>query len=144
MIHVYHLVIRITPTYMGNTLTMLHMDDEYQDHPHIHGEYSAGMSEKKFTEGSPPHTWGILGGGVLILTICKDHPHIHGEYAHCHGLAILRKGSPPHTWGILAVMRWLSYRIRITPTYMGNTASKQRQSARNKDHPHIHGEYPFL
>ena len=31
-------------------------------------------------------------------------------------------GSPPHTWGILMNSLMVDYKVRITPTYMGNTA----------------------
>ena len=146
---------------MGNTLTMLHMDDEYQDHPHIHGEYSAGMSEKKFTEGSPPHTWGIqilsfslsiflritptyMGNTSrteLRISGAKDHPHIHGEYSMKREFLKNMEGSPPHTWGILIELFETTSVAGITPTYMGNTMCPTSSVVTDRDHPHIHGEY---
>ena len=50
---------RITPTYMGNTDTLMIDDAEVQDHPHIHGEYYSKNLSTSARQGSPPHTWGI-------------------------------------------------------------------------------------
>ena len=52
-------VMRITPTYMGNTFNNWAKLPRVQDHPHIHGEYSVLPNTSLVTEGSPPHTWGI-------------------------------------------------------------------------------------
>ena len=51
----------------------------------------------------------------------RDHPHIHGEYHTRRSLILIDVGSPPHTWGILRHVVLASYRVGITPTYMGNT-----------------------
>ena len=93
--------IRITPTYMGNTAVRRLVDE--------------------WTEGSPPHTWGILQPFTLLFTSYRitptymgntdatvvddigerDHPHIHGEYLATKAKSLRTGGSPPHTWGIL-------------------------------------------
>ena len=52
---------RITPTYMGNTVTTACVKVPSQDHPHIHGEYSSRTCNSSTILGSPPHTWGIRG-----------------------------------------------------------------------------------
>ena len=90
----------ITPTYMGNTPTNLKDHRNKGDHPHIHGEYAKGGMKMDLTQGSPPHTWGILAkacrssllkgitptymGNTHVWLesgmIGRDHPHIHGEY----------------------------------------------------------------
>ena len=49
---------RITPTYMGNTLTSTSSLRHYQDHPHIHGEHAIIYWIMTGNKGSPPHTWG--------------------------------------------------------------------------------------
>ena len=95
-----HRLMRITPTYMGNTRLDSHVLARVKDHPHIHGEYRLNWVLIRQTRGSPPHTWGIrsqtrfcgrlfritptyMGNTRLVLlciTVIKDHPHIHGEY----------------------------------------------------------------
>ena len=97
--------VRITPTYMGNTSTAIIPQRSVQDHPHIHGEYTACVSQEREFLGSPPHTWGILKPVAVAIMqrritptymgnthpfSCnvaskRDHPHIHGEYL-THGL----------------------------------------------------------
>ena len=71
--------------------------------------------------GSPPHTWRILVGNVIIGTIARDHLHIRGEYA------MLRR-------------RQLDSN-RITSTYVENTPKKQLRRYQIRDHLHIRGEY---
>ena len=112
---------RITPTYMGNTTPPLTATPQFQDHPHIHGEYLTIYQQITNRLGSPPHTWGIRQkhcscksksgitptymGNTRSFAQClaafQDHPHIHGEYNRCP-------------------LRQLMV-SRITPTYMGNT-----------------------
>ena len=92
---------RITPTYMGNTIIQRQDGTEYEDHPHIHGEYARSLSITIGCSGSPPHTWGILWPLIYVsqsaritptymgntttaattIAPVKDHPHIHGEYS---------------------------------------------------------------
>ena len=92
---------RITPTYMGNTTPVPEGFYAKEDHPHIHGEYLRTAKWITVYKGSPPHTWGIRGFGLLMFPISritptymgntgmrlgeimalKDHPHIHGEYS---------------------------------------------------------------
>ena len=134
-------LIRITPTYMGNTNHRVSIKMFHQDHPHIHGEYEREFHTPNLTRGSPPHTWGIhlpvdikridvritptyMGNteSTILFTITgKDHPHIHGEYPG------FRTRTPS--------------RARITPTYMGNTYEGLDLDRIMEDHPHIHGEY---
>ena len=52
-------IIRITPTYMGNTISKVAKNAKSQDHPHIHGEYATKATGFVGLMGSPPHTWGI-------------------------------------------------------------------------------------
>ena len=152
---------RITPTYMGNTAIASNLSPSSKDHPHIHGEY--WMISRCWLDvmGSPPHTWGIhlqfaldiapsgitptyMGNTIVKLlsgSTRKDHPHIHGEYLPYRTFISVVKGSPPHTWGILVLATCWPSRLRITPTYMGNTTLKPGFYQIGKDHPHIHGEY---
>src|SRR5699024_6939365 len=51
-------------------------------------------------------------------------------------------GSPPHTWRIQYQPVRLSGRLRITSTYVENTASLYQIQSPKRDHLHIRGEYP--
>ena len=58
-IHCYT-ISRITPIYMGSTNISIKFTFHYWDHPHIHGEHSAGAGYGLRRKGSPPYTWGAL------------------------------------------------------------------------------------
>ena len=110
-------------------------------HPHIHGEYEKSFGCLRALGGSPPHTWGILieafhrlqqsrftptyMGNTIVTHIASRlptvHPHIHGEYNCLPSRSNVGHGSPPHTWGIRFSFSWKYFRLRFTPTYMGNT-----------------------
>ena len=67
---------RITPTYMGNTPTLLSNGTHPGDHPHIHGEYELTCCLQTWISGSPPHTWGIPVEppfGVYVLRITPTY-----------------------------------------------------------------------
>ena len=116
-------LVRITPTCVGNTLFKKSPRKDYQDHPHMCGEYSGGGFTKTSDKGSPPHVWGIpierKKVGVLprITPTCvgntqnqtvkagfvEDHPHMCGEYYCIYPMKSVTLGSPPHVWGILYV-----------------------------------------
>ncbi len=90
--------------------------------------------------------WGILGWGQMYTTwiritptyvgntgvrrcsilFLEDHPHVCGEYLKTEVVLINFQGSPPRMWGIQPVFEIDAWRLRITPTYVGNT--KQRMS----------------
>ena len=135
---------RITPTYMGNTCRSACRPQITQDHPHIHGEYQSVRvwlaSHRRIT----PTYMGNTRFYPPKLPVQQDHPHIHGEYISVLISFRSQRGSPPHTWGILNVKRCSGFRVRITPTYMGNTPMAIANMAAGKDHPHIHGEYPTV
>ena len=52
--------IRITSTYVENTLIFLSNQSIFEDHLHIRGEYYNPWNMSNTTIGSPPHTWRIL------------------------------------------------------------------------------------
>ena len=155
---------RITPTYVGNTVTSSGCATWCRDHPHIRGEYTATLKRTRQTAGSPPHTWGILGRvngansasritptyvgnthhQTYVVACHEDHPHIRGEYATAFLEPVAMIGSPPHTWGIPKVTRSSLATPRITPTYVGNTPRNDVNFRTGWDHPHIRGEYNWL
>ena len=53
-----HRFIRITPTYVGNTLATSHSVRLPKDHPHLRGEHYQYSSSILLIKGSPPPTWG--------------------------------------------------------------------------------------
>ena len=146
---------------MGNTVCQIRCITTAKDHPHIHGEYLSNFIWVVPVRGSPPHTWGILVevidqeaefritptymGNTIVMPSSrqstKDHPHIHGEYRVLSLAMSPCAGSPPHTWGIHIAQMGKRLKLRITPTYMGNTSCAKFLDSFKEDHPHIHGEY---
>ena len=126
---------------MGNTTGLLFPGPNWQDHPHIHGEYIVDPVWLLAGVGSPPHTWGILYYKLIHLTSSRITPTYMGNTQFLRPQKSIPTGSPPHTWGILHVGGHASDWLRITPTYMGNTTSSLSDNGLSEDHPHIHGEY---
>ena len=134
---------RFTPTHVGNTPSPIPPVSPFPVHPHTRGEYGRGRVLDWIPDGSPPHTWGILGssngvgikfrftpthvGNTLAAiesTMANTvHPHTRGEYGAPARIAAAIIGSPPHTWGIRRRTRTPDYARRFTPTHVGNTRS---------------------
>ena len=58
--HLLHLLLlRITPTYVGNTGEKMVYVKQLEDHPHLRGEYISISLLSASVKGSPPPTWGI-------------------------------------------------------------------------------------
>ena len=72
-------LLRITPTYMGNTVYRENGKYWARDHPHIHGEYSRQTITVIPNPGSPPHTWGILGLWQFTSTYNRITPTYMGN-----------------------------------------------------------------
>ena len=122
-------LVRITPTYMGNTSHRCTNIALTKDHPHIHGEYCLLLPPTHLLAGITPTYMGNTTGAWFGGRHDWDHPHIHGEYQL---IAVRKKdllGSPPHTWGILFERRSDPVSSRITPTYMGNTVNRSLYDA---------------
>lgn len=51
---------RITPTYEGNTSSVVSCERFARDHPHMCGEYWLAIGSYPMALGSPPHVWGKL------------------------------------------------------------------------------------
>ena len=116
-----YVILRITPTCVGNTLSNRSALQIRQDHPHMRGEYYVPSYCFTCFIGSPPHAWGIRSstecsvgvsgitptcvGNTLMLVNCEsaseDHPHMRGEYHSKRSELFELIGSPPHAWGIL-------------------------------------------
>ena len=156
--------LRITSTYVENTLLTCKLMDQLKDHLHIRGEYICFHCKNSQVWGSPPHTWRILrsiqtGKGAKRITSTYventwfhlksnvpvgDHLHIRGEYEMLTIVCHVSKGSPPHTWRIPFVKLSEGTGYRITSTYVENTLFSFSSISICKDHLHIRGEYNML
>ena len=105
--------------------------------------------------GSPPHTWRIQRSELSVLGLIRitstyventffwfpndspkeDHLHIRGEYRIRVAINHLSLGSPPHTWRIQIKFADYNPRIRITSTYVENTAFLAQLSSNPKGSP---------
>ena len=153
--------LRITPTCVGNTFSSLGLASGHWDHPHLCGEHVLSQSAVHDLVGSPPPVWGTrhellsITPAARITPTCvgntagrqglrkstRDHPHLCGEHS-AKGVAWSRQlGSPPPVWGTRAGFRWLTQRVRITPTCVGNTWQSGKHACSNEDHPHLCGEH---
>ena len=72
-------MLRITPTYVGNTANAIAGELGAGDHPHLRGEYSLAHTRCPLILGSPPLTWGILSKGVVISQIIRITPTYVGN-----------------------------------------------------------------
>ena len=50
---------RITPTYVGSTVSATLSRIPLKDHPHVCGQYFKGVKVQAFTSGSPPRMWVV-------------------------------------------------------------------------------------
>ncbi len=114
-----------------------------------------------FSGGSPPHTRGTLYAVGLIPRFCGitpayagntlyysftnsifwDHPRIRGEHRLASLILKMMRGSPPHTRGTPNVLANVSFTVRITPAYAGNTSCTYIFRLYSRDHPRIRGEH---
>ncbi len=111
----------ITPTCVGNTMIESYKENDFEDHPHLRGEYYLRDQEGQERVGSPPLAWGIqfmrkyfnwtdgITPTCVGNTHCtdgwsgrrRDHPHLRGEYWLSDRALFPKLGSPPLAWGIL-------------------------------------------
>ncbi|SUY97508.1 hypothetical protein ACADC178_0813 [Lactobacillus delbrueckii subsp. lactis] len=66
---------------------------------------------------------------------------MRGEYLPTELMTLAIEGSPPLAWGILGIGAIVASAGRITPTCVGNTEDDQAGCQKDKDHPHLRGEY---
>ena len=115
------LVVRITSTYVENTLLhhLIHL--QYRDHLHIRGEYFIPLGPTAFVTGSPPHTWRIpLDKLDNIYSFRITSTYVENTLLSSF-LYRPKMGSPPHTWRILYDFLKEHDLVGITSTYVENT-----------------------
>ena len=135
------LVVRFTPTCVGNTCSRRLWVAQASVHPHVRGEYAFGQLDLRQLRGSPPRAWGIqdieasladLGRftptcvgntrpGPHTSTRRPVHPHVRGEYSGDGWITQEEIGSPPRAWGIPRYSFRRLVASRFTPTCVGNT-----------------------
>ena len=154
-------ILRFTPTCVGNTAHDLRTSHADTVHPHVRGEYYANGAGEETRFGSPPRAWGIhrqprqrlhdvrftptcVGNTAEI--ICRVefgavHPHVRGEYRASFRIRCHLCGSPPRAWGIHGASRGPWGMPRFTPTCVGNTFWTITPQPEQAVHPHVRGEY---
>ena len=96
---------RFIPTYVGHTLSRYLSRLCKSVHPHIRGAYSKLHEKPSCSNGSSPHTWGILNTQWVRSRCSRFIPTYVGHTSSQsipHGLP---RGSSPHTWGIRSPRR---------------------------------------
>ena len=113
------LLLRIIPTRMGTSLTLMKQLIAAGDHPHAYGDKLGISLQTIFRKGSSPCVWGQ--DKVLVVLKCKvgiiptrmgtrchfypnhrqrkDHPHAYGDKKDTVNDEIRAEGSSPRVWG---------------------------------------------
>ena len=76
----------------------------------------------------------------VFLAMDQDHLHIRGENPTLSKDSYHHLGSPPHTWRKRGILQILTYRLRITSTYVEKTTWNRYDAFIIWDHLHIRGE----
>ena len=83
-----------------------------------------GTSRKIFTE----------------LRSVGDHPHAYGDKSRLALHTYFSQGSSPRVWGQEITYGQSSSNIRIIPTRMGTSSSRNNPTSVLPDHPHAYGD----
>ena len=97
-----------------------------------------------WTEGLPPHRWGIRLSAVDNLTRHGITPIYMGNTQWVLTRKAENTGSHPLTWGTPLDIKKITLSYRITPIFMGNTLPAFPHPVQLGDHPHLLGEYCSL
>ena len=151
---------RITPTYVGKSVSPPNPSWPRRDHPHLRGEKLPMLKAPVPVGGSPPLTWGKgrwlwntgMGRRITPTYVGKrtaggynagkpgDHPHLRGEKLF-HRLPTSKGlGSPPLAWGKVRGSHPLAAAAGITPTCVGKSTPWTTPGMPGEDHPHLRGE----
>ena len=114
---------RIIPAYAGSTRPTTTSGSTTMDHPRIRGEHGAGLSNRRRSEGSSPHTRGARGHHVVDVVRARIIPAYAGStYSHECELPDSH-GSSPHTRGAPTRATRAPDPSGIIPAYAGSTRS---------------------
>jgi len=135
------LLLRFTPTRVGNTCSGRSRRPPRSVHPHSRGEHAVPGGVALAHYGSPPLAWGTrrrgryrplerrftptrVGNtrhGGLVALVMLVHPHSRGEHVANTSPSNRTAGSPPLAWGTHAQPAHAQRGGRFTPTRVGNT-----------------------
>jgi len=151
---------RFTPTCVGTT-TIAHQHAMIGTvHPHVRGDNSPYLSNRRLSHGSPPRAWGqrspigsefdaarftptCVGTTVRLLLRSVTppvHPHVRGDNVPVASLILNRHGSPPRAWGQPRARPSTSAIARFTPTCVGTTFALPYPRRERPVHPHVRGD----
>ena len=131
----------LIPTYAGNTVTSGGLRPDSRAHPHVCGEHGIIPATFPRREGSSPRMRGTLGDVVMAaeqkgliptyagntfcaFTSCSlrwAHPHVCGEHRSSAFAGPISPGSSPRMRGTRQPHIHAGLRLRLIPTYAGNT-----------------------
>ena len=106
--------------YMWSTLIQIFPCMLLTNHPHVYGEYTAGLFTGIKGVESSPCIWGVhsnsrdalkrhgiipmyMGSTVFFGILCikaENHPHVYGEYTITIFCQFLIEESSPCIWGV--------------------------------------------
>ncbi len=119
----HQVVVRFTPTCVGNARPRSTRTSARTVHPHVCGERCRSYCHRSIAAGSPPRVWGTPAGGCAENGQCRFtptcvgnavpsappppsktvHPHVCGERGHASPNKSTTHGSPPRVWGTRVV-----------------------------------------
>ena len=73
-----------TPTCVGKTRADLSAEKRTQKHPHMRGEDGWSGSLTRLRQETPPHAWGRLILGIIIVALCGNTPTCVGKTLNDH------------------------------------------------------------
>ena len=152
--------LRFIPTYVGHAATLAGLRDKRSVHPHIRGACNFKHPVVLHSDGSSPHTWGMLSRWRRPVAFPRFIPTYVGHARAGGTIPRPSGGSSPHTWGMhragsppilrhtvhphirgactVQVVRRF-YGIRFIPTYVGHAISCTVFIVISPVHPHIRG-----
>ena len=71
----------------------------------------------------------------------RDHPRVCGEHKRCRFVFNRKAGSSPRMRGTLQVFALFARPLWIIPAYAGNTHTRLKPCALDRDHPRVCGEH---
>ena len=133
--------VRIIPTRMGTSLSLMQKLPYHEDHPHAYGDKKGMRLFCLVYLGSSPRVWGQvimesvkktytgiiptrMGTSLPPYGLCRsfrDHPHAYGDKKTNTVASLTKLGSSPRVWGQVKLPRMFSNANRIIPTRMGTS-----------------------
>ena len=135
---------RIIPTHVGTSSTLMVRSVSVKDHPHACGDKFENKPDYFAVKGSSPRVWGqdnftaLKKGGIWIIPTrvgtrlksssvnshVRDHPHACGDKQRQSRMRLWTIGSSPRVWGQVEGGAVCKLRVRIIPTRMGTSTPR--------------------